>query len=80
MRRRRGGYARGVEVIGRGDGARRGDGDAAVLRLLQGEAFAGECDVGARDEGIVGALGDGDGGGGDAFDPGVVGVVLEADG
>ena len=58
---------------------RRRDGDAAVLRLLQGEAFAGESDVGARDEGVVGALGDVDGGGGDAFDPSVVGVVLEAD-
>ena len=79
MRGRSGGYARGVEVVGRGDGRGGGDGDAAVLRLLQGEAFAGEGDVVACDEGVVGALGDVDGDGGDAIDPGVVGVVLEAD-
>src|ERR1700733_6406631 len=79
MRRRRGGYACCVEVIGRGGGARRGDGDAAVLGFLQGEAFTGERDIVACDEGVVGALGDGDGGRWDAVDPGVVGVVLEAD-
>ena len=75
-----GGYACGVEVIGRRDGLRRGDSDAAVLRLLQGEAFAGESDVRACDEGVVGALWDVDCDGGNTVDPGVVGVVLEADG
>src|SRR6202011_4561140 len=64
------GDARGVEVVGRGEGAVGWDGDAAVLGLLLGEAFARQREVRTPEDGVVLAFGDGDRGGGDALDPG----------
>ena len=67
-------------MVARGRGAGQRYADAAVLRLLLGEALAGYLEVREAELRVVGSGGDLDVDRGDALDPGLVDIVAEADG